>query len=398
MRLIPLALLMLMAVIYFATLTLAQGGWPWLHAFAEAAMVGAMADWFAVSALFRHPLGLPIPHTAIIPRRKDEIGASLAYFVAENFLVDGALRPKVEDWRPAARLAVWLQDPAARDQLAGYALRLADWLFHTVDEAVPRQFLLNLFNEQFDDEQLSRYAGHTLEWMIKDGRHQDVLTLGLRAIAAQLRQHRLDIRLHVRAGSPWWMPGFVDDRIVIQMLNRVEDLLLAMAEDPHHELRQQYHQQVQQWVDDLQQGRHGDWFASWRERLSQQPVMQQYLAVLWRELGQLIRQAAESPQSRWRQQLTGLLAGFATQLRADEKMQSLLDHWLGEALVAVVSGNRHEIASLISDTIASWDTVSTSRLIELQIGADLQFIRINGTLVGGLIGLLLHAISFWLAP
>lgn len=397
MRLIPLALLLLMAVVYGFTLSAAHAGlesWlAWIHAFAEAAMVGAMADWFAVTALFRHPLGLPIPHTAIVPRRKDEIGHSLAQFVANHFLVESALRPKMALWRPSQRLLAWLGEDSARRQLSQYTLRLLDWLFHTVDEAVPRQFILRLLNDQLNEEQLSRMAGHGVDLLLKDQRHQELLTMALSLAAEQLRNHRLDIRLHVRSGSPWWMPGFVDDRIVIQMLDRVENLLIAMASDPEHELRQHYHEQLMRWVEKLKAGDYSDWVAKLRNELADHPVIQDYIAGLWKELATIIHQASQNPESEWQRQLRQFFITVHCELNGDEAMQQLLDRWINDALVTVISHNRHDIVSLISDTIASWDAQSTAQLIELQIGADLQYIRINGTIVGGLIGVLLFGVS-----
>lgn len=393
MRRIPLLLLLGMAAVFVLTLPAAPGWSEWLHAFAEAAMVGGLADWFAVSALFRHPMGLPIPHTAIVPRRKDEIGASLARFVADHFLVEDALRPKLSALAPSQRLARWLLHDAARERLAAYGMRLLDWLFHAVDEEVPRRFLVRLIEGQLDDRQLSRYAGYGVDLLIRENRHQELLTLALKVGADQLRQHRFDIRMQVKAGSPWWMPGFVDDRIVVQMLDRVERLLLNMAANPKHELRQRYHSQVLEWVTQLKEGQHDEWFGQWRRELMNHPVLQDYLSSLWRELGLIIHHAAENPDSLWRRQMRRTLATFARELDKDPPMQKVLNQWLGDALVAVVSANRHDIASLISDTIGGWDATATAHRIELQIGPDLQYIRINGALVGGLIGVLIHAFT-----
>lgn len=396
MRMIPLALLLLMALCYALTLHAPQHwqDWrAWVHAFAEAAMVGAMADWFAVTALFRHPLGLPIPHTAIVPRRKDEIGASLAQFVADHFFTRAALEPRLGAWNPVQRLLHWLSQESAQQQLSHYTLRLTAWLFQAVDEAVPRRFLTRLWEEQLDSEQLSRSLGHALGLLIDDGRHQELLTLGLRLGARQLRRHRLDIRLHVRAGSPWWMPGFVDEPIVGQMLDRVEELLLAMADDPQHELRAHYHRQVQLWLTRLQSGDGADWLRRWQQGLSQHPVVRSYFSSLWQELGDRLLQACDEQDSQWHRQTQQFFASFQQQLADDRAMQDILAVWVNQAIASLISSNRHEIAGLIRDTIAGWDAHSTAQLIELHIGADLQYIRINGTLVGGVIGLLLFALS-----
>lgn len=397
MRMIPLALLLLMALIFVFTISYNHASWQswqaWLHAFAEAAMVGAMADWFAVTALFRHPLGLPIPHTAIVPKRKDEIGRSLAQFVADHFLVEAALRPKLLAWQPSQRLLRWLQHDASRRQLADYTLRLLAWILQAVDEDVPRRFVLRLLDEQLNEEQIGRFVGQALDILMKDHRHQDMLTMALQVGAEQLRRHRFDIRLHVRSGSPWWMPGFVDDRIVAQMLDRVEALLLAMAENPEHELRVHYHQRLHEWVDALKLGEQGGWIQMLRRDFVTHPVVQTYIGSLWKEIIRIVQDASRNQDSHWQQQVRDFLRAFQQQLQKDRAMQGILDQWINNALVVVISANRLDIVSLISDTIASWDARSTAELIELQIGADLQYIRINGTIVGGLIGLILFCVS-----
>ena len=394
MNRLPLLLLALMAVLFFLTLDRPEAWAGWLHAFAEAGMVGAFADWFAVVALFRHPMGIPIPHTAIIPRRKDEIGENLARFVAEHFLHPDVVRAKLESVNLAHKTAQWLKSPTGHDRVVDFGLRMAAWVLGALHEERVRQFIRRLGSRQLADLNLAPLFGRTLDWLIQDGRHQDVLTQSLRIALVWLHDNREMIRGNVQRESPWWIPGFVDDRIVVQMLDRIETLLLEMSLDPDHAIREKFQQWTVRWAAELQ---HDPEYRRWGERLKQNLLenddLQDYLYQLWTDLVAGVEADLESPDSQLRIQLGDLLTGLSEELENDADMQVWVNSWLVESSVSVVDENRQAIASLISDTVRSWDAGETSERIEQAIGRDLQFIRINGTLVGGLVGLVIHAIK-----
>jgi uncharacterized membrane-anchored protein YjiN (DUF445 family) len=394
MKRLPLLLLALMAVLFFLTLDRPEAWVGWLHAFAEAGMVGAFADWFAVVALFRHPMGIPIPHTAIIPRRKDEIGENLARFVAEHFLHPDVVRAKLESVNLASKTAQWLKSPAGHDRVVDFGLRMMTWVLGALHEERVRQFIRRLGSRQLAELNLAPLFGRTLDWLIQDGRHQDVLTQSLRIALVWLHDNREMVRGSVQRESPWWVPGFVDDRIVVQMLDRIETLLLEMSLDPDHAMREKFNQWTVRWAAELQ---HDPDYRRWGERLKQNLLenddLQDYLYQLWTDLVAGVEADLESPDSQLRIQLGDLLTGLSEELENDADMQVWVNSWLVESSVSVVDENRQAIASLISDTVRSWDAGETSQRIEQAIGRDLQFIRINGTLVGGLVGLVIHAIK-----
>lgn len=392
MKRLPLLLLALMGVLFLLTLERPEAWAGWLHAFAEAGMVGAIADWFAVVALFRHPLGIPIPHTAIIPKRKNEIGENLARFVADHFLHPDVVRAKLESANLASKTAKWLKSPAGHERVLDLALRVIQWILGAMHEERVRHFIGRIGNRQLAGINLAPLLGRTLDWLVQDERHQEVLTQSLRYALVLLHDNRDVIRGNVQRESPWWIPGFVDDKIVVQMLDRIETLLLEMSLDPDHAMRGKFNQWILRWAGDLQSDPgYREWGEQIKQTLLENGDLQDYLYRLWTDLVDGIEADLEDPDSRFRAQLGELLAGLADELENDHEMQAWVNRWLVDSSVSIVDENRHSIASLISDTVRSWDAVDTSQRIEQAIGRDLQFIRINGTLVGGLVGLVIHA-------
>ncbi len=393
MKRLPLLLLALMAALYVYSLGKADW-WLWLHAFSEAAMVGALADWFAVTALFRHPLGIPIPHTAIIAKRKDEIGASMASFVAENFLQAEVLSARLRNQDLAALLINWLQQSANRQQLVSNTLALGSWAMSMIGEERVRDFAHRLLQRQSAQFDLAKAAGKTLEFLTKNGRHQEILTQTLRFAIVALNDNKERIRSRVQTESPWWMPGFVDDKIVGQLLGRIESLLFEMALDQEHELRQRFDLQLEKLIVELSESEE---YRQLGEKIKQDFLentsLQDYLLQLWSELADKLKAAETDPESKIHKSLDQLLQAVVLELQSDSAMRTLVNQWLNAGIVRVVSENREAVSALISDTVRAWDPATTAQRVELAIGRDLQFIRINGTLVGGLVGISLHALN-----
>jgi uncharacterized membrane-anchored protein YjiN (DUF445 family) len=394
MKRLPLILLAFMAALFAFTLDRPENWAGWLHAFAEAGMVGALADWFAVVALFRHPLGIPIPHTAIIPRRKDEIGDSMAQFVAEHFLHPDVVRHKLESVNLAKNTAIWLKSPSGHARILDLSVSLFRWMLGALHEERVRQFISRVGGRQVAQLDLAPLLGRTLDWLVLDNRHQQVLTQALRFAIVLLHDKRELIRGNVRQGSPWWMPGFVDDKIVVQLLDRIQTLLLEMSLDPDHPMREEFNRWMVAWARDLQNSmRYRRMGEQLKQDLFDNQDLQDYLYRLWADFVTGLEKDLDDPGSVLRRQLGDLLTGLARELEQDEAMQDWVNGWLTDASVSIVSNNRHAIASLISDTVRRWDARDTSNRVELAIGRDLQFIRINGTLVGGLVGLAIHALK-----
>ncbi len=396
MKRIALLLLFLMVLLFALTLHASAPWAAWLHAFAEAGMVGALADWFAVVALFRHPLGLPIPHTAIIPNRKNDIGESMSRFVAEHFLEPEVVRRKLQGANLAAFVVGWLKSDKGRHSVGELATSVLRWALGALHEKRVRRFLSRLSGKQLANVSLAPLLGNTLSWLVRGQRHQQILTQVLRYAIELVHDNRDAIRAKVQQESPWWLPGFVDDRILTKMLERIEQQLFEMALDQEHPLRDQFNLWVKNLADDLRNNpahrRLGDEF---KQQLLANDELQDYLYGLWRELARNIEADIEKPESVIRQHVGKWLGNVAGELDNDPDMQAWVNAWLVDSITLVVGRNSAQIASLISDTVKSWDGMDTSRRVELAIGRDLQFIRINGTLVGGLVGLLIHAVKLY---
>jgi len=394
MKRIPLFLLLLMALLFAFTLHHPAPWAGWLHAFAEAGMVGALADWFAVVALFRHPLGIPIPHTAIIPNRKNDIGESMSRFVADHFLEPDVVRKKLQNTNLAAFVVSWLKSEKGRRSVEELTVAVLRWTLGALHEERVRRFLSRLSGKQLAELNLASLLGSTLEWLVRGQRHQQILTQVLRYTIVLVHDNRNAIRTRVQQESPWWVPGFVDDRILKKMLERIEHQLFEMALDPDHALRFKFNGWVKNLAQDMKNSpEHQRLGEEFKEQLLANDELQDYLYGLWREIAENIEVDIEKPDSEIRQQVGNWLGGVAEELDRDEDMQAWINTWLVDAITLVVGRNSAQIASLISDTVRSWDGQDTSRRVELAIGRDLQFIRINGTLVGGLVGLLIHAIK-----
>ena len=393
MRMVPTALLILMAVLFVLMLILGDPLQGYGLAFTEAAMVGALADWFAVVALFKHPLGLPIPHTAIIPRRKDEIGNNLAAFVGRNFLTESVIRERLRRQDLTGRIAGWLSQAENAERVSGELMRFLGWWLRAFDQRTVRRFVVRTMGRQLAEVDLATMAGRLLDVLTRDGRHHALVTQLLRQAVIYLQSHKRELRARIRDESPWWMPGFIDDRIADQLIERVKTVLFSMALDPQHELRQRLDQGVARYVHEL---KHSPELRVYAETLKKDalanPDISRYLEQLLEAGRQALLQQAEDAQSPFRQVFADLLQRSATELSQDRRLRRLLNTWLTAAIVEVVNQHGEQLVRLISETIATWDAQATARLIELQVGPDLQFIRINGTLVGGLVGLVIHAL------
>jgi uncharacterized membrane-anchored protein YjiN (DUF445 family) len=277
------------------------------------------------------------------------------------------------------------------------ALRLSRSLLDALGEDEVRRFTSRLGNRQLEQLDLAPILGRAVQWLIQGGRHQKVLTQALQFSLVMVNDNRDLIRGNVQRESPWWLPGFVDDRIVVEMLDRIETLLLEMSLSPDHPMRESFNDWAGQWAADLQHSpEYRQMGEKLKEGLQENDDLQEYLYRLWQDVADNLHRDLENPDSQLRQELQRLLSAFADELAEDGDMQLWVNGWLLELVVNLVEEHRAAISSLISETVKSWDAVETSRRVEAAIGRDLQFIRVNGTLVGGLVGLVIHAFTTYL--
>jgi uncharacterized membrane-anchored protein YjiN (DUF445 family) len=393
-RLFATALLGVMAVVYAGTTTLASPSLfvGAIRAFAEAALVGGLADWFAVTALFRRPLGLPIPHTAIVPARKNEIGRALARFIRDHFLVREAVERRLSRANLAARLGAWLNEGnnAARvGRDLGQALAWA--LREDGGGGELRGALGGTVRAAFDDVPVNRTVATVLE-VLTTGERADLIIDQLVAFGrSELEKNRVTIRVRIHEQSPWWLPKFVDQEIFDKIVGGLEDLLAAMAADVSHPARGEIKARLKSLHDALAADPAlAAKSRALKDELVTHPAVRSYAFELWQRLRAELADALADESSQLTQGLTREIGALGTRLSGDDKLAAELDDWLKQLLLHVVDNYRDPLSEIVSETIESWDAVATSRRIELNIGTDLQFIRVNGTLVGGLVGLALY--------
>lgn len=393
MKVLATGLLVAAAVIYVAARQFAPNTVAgYVEAFAEAAMVGALADWFAVTALFRHPLGLPIPHTAIIAERKDEIGKGLGTFVQGNFLSGPVIADKIRSVGVADRLGAFLSDPANARRLsdnAGDAVRAAVDVLKDEDVA---PLVEQLVTERVAEVPAAALASKVLQAAIEDGQHQPLVESLLDATLAFLDRNVDTIRARVDRESPWWVPDAVDERVVQKLVGGGRRFIEEVAADPDHDVRHQIDDRIRDLAIRL---RTSPEMEARGEELKAQllahPALRAWTSTLWQDLKAGLVAASADPDSELRRKLADGIVRLGQTLTTDADLRAKIDRGVERAVVYVLDQYRDEVSDLISGTVARWDADDASRRIELQVGRDLQFIRINGTVVGGLVGVLIHA-------
>jgi len=370
-------------------------GWAgYVAAGAEAAMVGALADWFAVTALFRHPLGLPIPHTAIIPHRKAALGRSLGEFVGENFLSAEVIRTRLRAVGLSVRLGGWLADPDHAERVVKEASGLFRAALAVMRDEDVQEVLSRAVNQRLEAWPLGPPAGELLSRFTAQGGHRPVVDLLCRRAVQWLEEHPETVRRAVTGKAPGWTPRFVDERVADRVYRELIRLAVAVRDEPEHAARAAIDDFLADFADDL---RHDPDMMSQAEKVKQDllhhPEVQNVVGSAWRALRSMFVNAADDADGELRVRARDALAAFGTRLTTDERLRAKVDGWVEGAAVYAVTTYRDEITALITDTVEAWDAEETSRKVEIQVGRDLQFIRINGTVVGALAGLLIYSLS-----
>ncbi|HEY3733561.1 MAG TPA: DUF445 domain-containing protein [Streptosporangiaceae bacterium] len=373
----------------------ARGTFPgYLQAAAEAAMVGGVADWFAVTALFRRPLGLPIPHTALLAERKDQFAATLGQFVQENFLTADVLAERIRATRLAPRLAAWLADPASAAGFAGHAADLVVALAETLrDEDVQRVLTAEL-TRAADTVEVAPLAGRALRVILAGGHHTGLFNTIVSGADHYLTDHYGELREQFEIEAPRWMPEAAYRRVFERLFTRLRRRLAAMAANPDDQARHQFEK----------------WIAGLPDRLETSPELRErgerfkhdvlgsaglrnWSSSLWKSAKETLRTQAADPDSELRRRLAEALTAAGRRLESDRLLQESLERVVESGARALADQFHDELAGLVTATIQRWDAAETSSQLELLLGRDLQFIRINGTVVGAGVGLALHAIA-----
>ena len=390
MRLLALALLVAAAAIYL--LTLHHGGvWSYVHATAEASMVGAIADWFAVTALFRHPLGLPIPHTALIPARKEALARSLQDFVTENFLSESVVRQRVADAQIAHRIGVWVQEPDHSARVVDEASVVVRTAVLRIDDADVVALVTGEILPRIAEEPLSVLAGQLLSDVLAEGAHRGLVDLVFSEAHRWLAENPATVASILSSRAPSWTPQWLDELVIGKVQDEALTWIREIRDDPEHAARRALDDLLLTLATDLQTDPET---IAGAERLKQRMLAQPQVVVvgmsLWDALRRAVLGALEDPASSLRLRADTALREFGAQVVADDALAKRLDGYAEDAVAYLVARYGRELTTVITETIDHWDGREAADRIELHVGRDLQFIRINGTLVGGLAGLLIY--------
>ncbi|WP_141779530.1 DUF445 domain-containing protein [Nocardioides albertanoniae] len=393
MRIVATGLLVVAAVVYLLTLRM-EGFWGFVNAGAEASMVGAMADWFAVTALFRHPMGLPVPHTALIPKRKDELGASLEEFVQDNFLQEDIIRERLGVAMPSLRLALWLsEEPNAKRVVDEVSTVVADGLSRISNRHII-EIIQDGFVPRFREEQIAPLLGGTLQAALDDEVHHGLVDLALVELHGWLEDNQEIVTDVLGERAPWWTPQAlrepVTNRIHVELVRWIADI----RDDPDHRARKAIDAMLADLADNLQ---HDEATMERAERLKERvldhPGVIDTAISIWDALRRALTKSLSDPEGVVRRRALDEVVRYAQKVVLEESLQRRYDALASDVAVYVVRRYGKEATTVITHTIQRWDGKQAASRIELFVGRDLQFIRINGTIVGGLVGVIIHTVS-----
>jgi uncharacterized membrane-anchored protein YjiN (DUF445 family) len=393
MRTLAVSLLGLAAVAYLLTLG-DDGLLGYVNAAAEASMVGAVADWFAVTALFRHPLGVPVPHTALIPRRKDALAHSLQDFVGENFLQEGIIRERVASATISRRVGDWLADPVHVRRVVDEVAEVAAIGLDRVRDEHVRDLVTGALVPRFREEPVSPLAGGLLAEAVRDGAHHGVVDLVLDELHGWLLEHPETLAEVLEQRAPWWAPPRLNNAVTRRLTSELVTWLAEVRADPDHRARIAVDSLLTQLADDLQHDPETqERTERLKNRLLDQPHVVESGIALWNALRRALQESLRDPEGAVRERLVRETSAFGARLREDADLRAWIDSAVADASVFAVERYGAEVTAVITHTVERWDGKEAARRIELFVGRDLQFIRINGTIVGGLVGLVIHAVT-----
>lgn len=396
MKRLATGLLIIMAVIFAVAFAL-QGRYPWLEyvrAAAEGGMVGALADWFAVTALFKHPMGLKIPHTAIIPRKKDQIGESLGQFVQENFLSRDVIETKLQQFDVARSAGGWLAKEDSATRVAQEVATAVGAVLEVLDDRDVLALLESLAKKHMLAPEWSSTLGRIMQRVIIDGHHKPAVDLLAERAEQWVTANRSMIVSLVSERSPSWVPSVVDTLLGEKLYRESQKFVQGVRNDPEHSLRLSIDTWLEKFATDMQSDEEMiERVEALKHSLLGDAQLRELAATSWSSIKAALVDAMENPESELRRSLIAAIRDFGSRLHDDEHLALKVNTWVLNAVGYVVENYRGQITSLITDTVARWDGKETSEKIELQVGRDLQFIRINGTVVGSLAGLVIFSLA-----
>ncbi|UUV35744.1 DUF445 family protein [Amycolatopsis roodepoortensis] len=398
MKMVALSFLLGATVIFLLTSWAEAAGWPawvgYVRAAAEAGMVGALADWFAVTALFRHPLRIKIPHTAIIPNKKDALGSSLGDFVGSNFLSETVIREKLSRVEVSKRLGGWLSQPANAERVTSELATVVRAAVKVLRDEDVQAIMEQAVVKRIVDKPWGPPLGKILEGVFADGAHHKLVDLMCDRAYEWVRDNHTTMLRVVSDRAPSWSPKFVDEMLADKVYGEVLSFVWAVKTDVNHPMRLALDKFLGEFAQDLQTDPE---VMARAEQVKSQMLghdeVQKLIGSAWATAKEMLLNAAEDPSSELRRRVRTGLETLGGRLVSDDHIRSKVDTWVEGAAAYVVTHYSKEITTIITDTVERWDAEETSRKIELQVGRDLQFIRINGTVVGALAGLVIYTVA-----
>lgn len=388
--------LLIFTVLLFAAAHLftdGRGFWGFVQAASEAGVVGGVADWFAVTALFRHPLGLPIPHTAIIPRGKDAFGRGLGEFVADNFLDADLLTNRLQEIDPADRLALWLMRPRNADMVARRAAGVMVGLADALDDDEVQAAIRSTIDDRIRRVELTPLLGTVAKLAMEGGHHHALIDAALLGLSRTLEENQDLFRQQLRRESPWWVPEPIDEVVFQKVYDGAQRFIADVTADHDHPLRSQLDGRAEELITQLSRSPEiRDRGEELKGAFLDHPEFAAWTDDLWTDLKRYISQAAAEPESDLRRRLAKWTTAVGERLTTDSALRERVNTGVISVVRQGVEQSGEEVTSLIASTVERWDPQETSRRLELLLGRDLQFIRINGTIVGALVGIAIHTV------
>ena len=391
-------LFVLMAVL-FVVMTILEKKNPahwigYIRAFSEAAMVGALADWFAVTALFNYPLGIKIPHTNLIENSKERIGDNLGNFVVENFLSPQNIRPYIQKIKISNFVGDWLSKERNQEILMKEVSNIVLDILNKLDDAVVVAFIGKKAKEMSDDLKINQIIGNGLEYILDKKDHQRFITSLSKQIKDYVLNNQEMVKERVKSESYFLIPKFVDNGIAEKITKGLSTYFEEVELDENHSLRNEITQKLYSFSKEIQtEEKWVEEFRSIKNDFLKEEKIQQYSTDIWNSIKKSLSTELEENQSSLKNYIRKNLAELSQNLKTDEVLQNKIDHWVQATAYKYILKNTHQFGALISSTVGNWEGKELSAKMELEVGKDLQFIRVNGTIVGGLVGLIIYTIS-----
>lgn len=391
-------LFVLMAIVFIITTILQKNHdshWiGYVRAFSEAAMVGALADWFAVTALFRHPLGIPIPHTNLIENSKERLGDNLGSFVVSNFLSPQNIRPYIQKLKVSNFVGEWLGKEKNQEVLIKNLSDIVLDILNKLDDSTVSQFISKKVMEMTDDIKLNKIIGNGIHYLLDKNDHQRIVTNLSKQIKNYIIENDEMIQSRVKEGSYSFIPSFVDHKIADKIATGLAEFFKEIEEDPTHEIRNLITKKIYEFSVDLKEDpKWEDEFKDIKNNLLTNDKLDEYSIDIWLSIKKTLMKELQDEESSLKNYLSKNLNEFSQNLKTDENLQNKIDNWVRVTAYKYILKNTHQFGNLISSTVGNWKGKELSEKLELEVGKDLQFIRVNGTLVGGLVGLIIYTIS-----